>query len=66
MSRQLSVTLPKDYKMKFERINRELDLGYGSFPEFIKDCMRRRFEELISEYSDEYTQRNRTRNLDFA
>ncbi|NHJ14785.1 MAG: hypothetical protein EAX95_13985 [Candidatus Thorarchaeota archaeon] len=53
MSRQLSVKLPKDYKMKFERINRDYDLGYGSFPEFIKDCMRRRFEEVDNEYGDE-------------
>lgn len=46
MSRRLTIKIPKDYKTKFERKNREYDLGYSSFPEFIKDCMRRRFEEV--------------------
>ncbi|MFW9799416.1 MAG: hypothetical protein ACFFD9_03195 [Candidatus Thorarchaeota archaeon] len=46
MSRRLTIKIPKDYKTKFERKNKEYDLGYSSFPEFIKDCMRRRFEEV--------------------
>jgi hypothetical protein len=50
MSRRLSVKIPKDYKVKFERKNREFNLGYSSFPEFIKDCMRRRFEEVEVEH----------------
>lgn len=48
MTRRLSVKIPKDYKIQFERKNKEYDLGYSSFPEFIKDCMRRRFNELDS------------------
>ncbi len=52
MSRRLSVKIPRDYKIKFERKNREYDLGYSSFPEFIKDCMRRRFEEVDDEHQD--------------
>lgn len=50
MSRRLSIKIPKDYKVKFERKNREYSLGYSSFPEFIKDCMRRRFEEVEVEH----------------
>ena len=46
MTRRLSVKIPKDYKVQFERKNKEYDLGYASFPEFIRDCMRRRFNEL--------------------
>jgi hypothetical protein len=46
MSRRLSVKIPKDYKIQFERKNKEYNLGYASFPEFIRDCMRRRFNEL--------------------
>ena len=46
MTRRLSVKIPKDYKIQFERKNKEYDLGYTSFPEFIRDCMRRRFNEL--------------------
>ena len=46
MTRRLSVKIPKDYKIQFERKNKEYNLGYSSFPEFIRDCMRRRFREL--------------------
>jgi hypothetical protein len=46
MTRRLSVKIPTDYKLQFERKNKEYDLGYTSFPEFIRDCMRRRFNEL--------------------
>ncbi|MFX1369704.1 MAG: hypothetical protein ACFFAY_14000 [Promethearchaeota archaeon] len=52
MSRRLSVKIPKDYKIKFERKNREYDLGYSSFAEFIKDCMRRRFEEVEAAHQE--------------
>jgi hypothetical protein len=48
MTQRLSVKIPKDYKIQFERKNKEYNLGYSSFPEFIKDCMRRRFNELES------------------
>jgi len=40
------VRIPEDLKTKWERKNQEYGLGYSSFPEFIKDCMRRRFEEI--------------------
>jgi len=50
MSRRLSVKIPRDYRTKFERKNKEYNLGYSSFPEFIKDCMRRRFEEVEVEH----------------
>ncbi|MBD3408351.1 MAG: hypothetical protein GF411_19665 [Candidatus Lokiarchaeota archaeon] len=46
MGRQTTVTLPDDYRIKFERFNRDYELGYSSFPEFIRDCMRRRFTEI--------------------
>lgn len=46
MTRRLSVKIPKDYKIQFERKNKEYNLGYASFPEFIRDCMRIRFNEL--------------------
>ena len=51
MSRYLNVKISEDFKAKFERKNRDYELGYSSFPEFIKDCMRRRFEELDMMYS---------------
>ena len=50
MTRRLSVKIPRDYKIQFERKNKEYDLGYASFPEFIRDCMRRRFNELDADY----------------
>ena len=46
MVRHLTIKISEDYRIKFERKNREFDLGYSSFPEFIKDCMRRRFLEI--------------------
>ncbi|RDE15440.1 MAG: hypothetical protein C4K49_06325 [Candidatus Thorarchaeota archaeon] len=48
VTRHLSVKIPEDLKTKWERKNQEYRLGYSSFPEFIKDCMRRRFEEIES------------------
>jgi hypothetical protein len=46
MTRHLTVKIPEDFKMMWSRKNLQYDLGYSSFPEFIKDCMRRRFEEI--------------------
>jgi len=48
VTRHLTVRIPEDLKTKWERKNQEYGLGYSSFPEFIKDCMRRRFEEIES------------------
>jgi hypothetical protein len=53
MTQRLSVKIPKDYKIQFERKNKEYNLGYSSFPEFIKDCMRRRFNELETTRKEE-------------
>jgi hypothetical protein len=48
MTRHLTVKIPEDFKMKWYRKNQQYGLGYSSFPEFIKDCMRRRFDEIES------------------
>lgn len=48
MTRHLTVKIPEDFKMMWYRKNLQYGLGYSSFPEFIKDCMRRRFEEIDS------------------
>jgi len=31
-------------------MNEKYDLGYASLAEFVKDALRRRFEEIISTY----------------
>ena len=47
----MNVKIPEAYRAKFMRKKQDYGLGYTSFPEFIKDCLRRRFEELDSEHS---------------
>lgn len=44
------VKVPEDLKRRFERLNKERHLGYTTFTEFVKDALRRRFEEVISAY----------------
>ena len=46
------VKVPEDLKHKFERLNKERHLGYTTFTEFVKDALRRRFEEIISTYDE--------------
>jgi len=51
VTNQVNVKIPEAYRAKFMRKKQDYGLGYTSFPEFIKDCLRRRFEELDSEHS---------------
>ena len=46
------VKVPEDLKQRFERLNKERHLGYTTFTEFVKDALRRRFEEIISTYDE--------------
>ena len=41
-----SVKIPVSFKERFERMNEEYDLGYASLAEFVKESMRKRFEEI--------------------
>jgi hypothetical protein len=53
MPSQITVKIPEAYRAKFNRKREQYDLGYTSFPEFIKDCLRRRFEELDQLHSED-------------
>lgn len=44
---------PLEFRKKFEELNKKHNLGYVTFPEFTKDDMRRRFEEIMSIYNAE-------------
>lgn len=47
------VKVSPEFKERFENLNKEFNLGYGSFTEFARDAMRRRFEELKEIYGGE-------------
>jgi metal-responsive CopG/Arc/MetJ family transcriptional regulator len=42
----ITVSLPKTVIEKIDMVIEESDLGYKSRPEFVKDAIRRRFEDL--------------------
>ena len=44
------VKIPTDFKERFEGLNNAHRLGYSSYAEFVKDAMRRRFEEIEASY----------------
>ena len=47
------VKVPEELKMRFEKLNRNRQLGYTTFTEFVKDALRRRFEEIRLSYQEE-------------
>ena len=46
------IKVPEELKMRFESMNRDRQLGYTTFTEFVKDALRRRFEEIRSTYDE--------------
>jgi len=42
----VNVKLPDSFRDQFEDLNKKHSLGYSSFAEFIKDALRRRFEDI--------------------
>jgi hypothetical protein len=52
MTEYVNVKLPDIFRKQFENLNKEYDLGYSSFAEFIKDSLRRRFEEIMKFSND--------------
>lgn len=46
MVEYVSVKIPVSFRDRFEKLNKEHDLGYSSFAEIIKECLRRRYEEV--------------------
>jgi len=42
--------LPRELKTRFQELNAKYGLGYTAFAEFVKDAMRRRFEEIEAAY----------------
>ena len=47
-----SVKIPTSFRDRFETVNKEYDLGYSSLAEFVKEAMRRRFEEIEKTYKE--------------
>ncbi len=50
MRRRFTIRLSEDYRSRFLRTNQRYRLGYTSFTQFVRDCLRRRFEELDREH----------------
>ena len=42
--------VPESLRTLFEKTNKELELGYTSFAEFVKESIRRRVEEIRLAY----------------
>lgn len=50
MVEYFNTKLPVSFRKRFESLNKKYDLGYTSVAEFIKDSMRKRFEEIENTY----------------
>lgn len=44
--------IPIEFRKRFDDLNKRHKLGYSSFAEIIKECLRRRFEELEAAHKD--------------
>ena len=44
--------VPESLRVLFEKMDKELGLGYTSFAEFVKEAIRRRFEEIETSYRE--------------
>ncbi len=47
-----NLKIPLGFRRRFEEINKKHNLGYTTYPEFVKDAMRRRFEEIEASYRE--------------
>jgi len=52
MTEYASVKIPTSFRDRFGAMNEKYNLGYASLAEFIKDSMRRRFEEIRSSHEE--------------
>ena len=48
-----NLKIPLAFRRRFEELNKKHNLGYTTYPEFAKDAMRRRFEEIENMYRQE-------------
>ena len=48
-----TVKIPVSFRDRFDKLNKEHDLGYSSFAEIIKECLRARYEEIENIYRQE-------------
>jgi len=53
MVEYVNVKVPVSFRDRFEKLNKEYDLGYSSFAEIIKECLRRRLEDVENTYRQE-------------
>jgi hypothetical protein len=51
MVEYVNVKIPVSFRDRFEKLNKEHDLGYSSFAEIIKECLRSRLEDIENTYS---------------
>ncbi len=47
-----NLKIPLVFRRRFEELNKKHNLGYSTYPEFAKDAMRRRFEEIETIYKE--------------
>jgi len=48
----ISVKIPESFREEVQRLNEKYNLGYASLAEFVKEAMRKRFEEIRSSYKE--------------
>jgi len=48
----VTVRVPSSLRDLYERLNENYGLGYTSFAEFVKEAMRKRFEDIENTYGD--------------
>lgn len=53
MDDYVTVRIPESLKLLYEKNQEELDLGYRSFAEFVKEAVRKRLEEIKDVYGTE-------------
>lgn len=53
MIEYVNVKIPVSFRDRFEKLNNEHDLGYASFAEIIKECLRSRLEDIEKSYRQE-------------
>ena len=53
MVEYINVKLPSMFRDRFGAMNEKYDLGYASLAEFVKEAMRKRFEEIEASYREE-------------
>ena len=50
MIEYVNAKIPIEFRDRFNDLNKKHSLGYASFAEIIKECLRRRFEEIETTY----------------